>query len=81
MIFLTYKGLMNRQVRSFRGNSSQLDAMTEQLKRLPNDLCQFQALNPDIAATFELSGSFDRGIDYRGDGIETIVDECRAMLK
>jgi hypothetical protein len=55
--------------------------MTEQLKRLPNDLCQFQALNPDIAATLELSGSLDRGIDYKGDGIETVVDECITMLK
>jgi hypothetical protein len=69
MIFLTYKGLVNREVGSFRGNSSQVDAMIERLKRLPNDFSQFQALNSDIAATLELSGSLDRGIDYKGDGI------------
>jgi hypothetical protein len=82
MIFLTYKGLVNRKVRGFKGDSSHLDAMTEQLKRLPNDLCQFQALNPDVVATLQLLGpnSGQRSHDV-GNSIDVTINECMGMLE
>jgi hypothetical protein len=95
MVFLTYKGLVTRNVDTIEYGSQQLDAMTEQLKRLSNKLCKFQALSPDVTATLtlQLSESSDSGIDDssgaivdstdddKGNDIVAIVDECIAMLR
>jgi hypothetical protein len=80
MIFLTYKGLVTRKVETVRYDSGQLEAMTEQLKRLPSDLCKFQTLSPDVAATLQLSISSALETDDRDGGIEAIVSKCIAML-
>ena len=81
MVFLTYKGLVTRSVDTIEPGSQQLDAMTEQLKRLPNDLCQFQALSPDITAILQLSEASHPRDDARSDDVGAIIDECIAMLK
>jgi hypothetical protein len=93
MVFLTYKGLVTRSVDTIEYGSRRLDTMTEQLKKLPNDLCAFQALSPDVTATLKLLGSsgsriddssgdiVDSTDDDKGNDIVAIVDECIAMLK
>jgi hypothetical protein len=86
MVFLTYRGLVTRSVDTVGYNSQQLDAMTEQLKKLPNDLCEFQALSPDVTATLQLlklsrSKANSSGVDDKNSDVGTIVDECIEILE
>jgi hypothetical protein len=76
VIFLAYTNLENKSREWCESKCGQIDAMTEQLKRLPSESCNFQQLMVDVPVML----CFGRKPDLESvtgirDDLESVIDE------